>query len=80
MSPTTIQRICDASTGASIDTIEQIATALGVTVTWLLTPSTDMLRAMNIIIRTDDDPPPTPGRPSGDRPPASDGNGRHGRR
>ena len=47
-SPSTIQRICNGTVGASLDTVEFIARALGTTVTELLTPSEATRRAMNI--------------------------------
>jgi transcriptional regulator with XRE-family HTH domain len=48
VSASTVQRICSADVGASLDNIEAIARALGTSVTTLLTPSDATKRALNI--------------------------------
>lgn len=64
LSPSSIQRLAGGATGASLDSIEAVAGKLKVSVTDLLTPSTEMRMALNI--REEHAPTSFPGKPSGE--------------
>jgi len=48
MAPSSVQRICNAQTGTTVDGLEKLAGALGVSVTKLLEPSESMRRTLNL--------------------------------